>query len=443
MKKYFSKPETKERLKKNHKRWAEQNKEHLNKYFVMDTSGKKYSKKPLSLARAKRQLAALHIHTGHGLIVGYDKPEKSLKGGITNKRYYNFLERLMILSKNVYDNYDVSSDGDIKSSNPMELIMAMVQTYFSPTEYELINNSTLKDNLRQLFDVTHIDQFITLVRSFYPNGRFETFIRMFIRDFQNVDLSPNEKIDKIKELLKLVEFELLEEMFKQYIQEPVDYSKIRKEFKGGGYYQNELHRRMERFPEHIANPIIARTLPLLQEVGPSRQLFSNSPARQQQKQHIIDNAIDEAQEITNSRRQRILPRDSTYVTSMEDIENNDQVIDYDNNSSRGYYHSIDDWNAWLNERQRQGLPFTDPWSQVIVKDRNIERFIAKEQELNTELSRIETTLKAITSAFADFDRDTNKTKTVTQNLNQEVKATIRSVNEQYEALQRKLAGVAN
>ena len=33
MKKYFSKPETKERLKKNHKRWAEQNKEHLNNYI--------------------------------------------------------------------------------------------------------------------------------------------------------------------------------------------------------------------------------------------------------------------------------------------------------------------------------------------------------------------------------------------------------------------------
>jgi predicted transcriptional regulator len=33
LKKYFSKPETKERLKKNHKRWAEQNKEHLNNYI--------------------------------------------------------------------------------------------------------------------------------------------------------------------------------------------------------------------------------------------------------------------------------------------------------------------------------------------------------------------------------------------------------------------------
>jgi len=32
-KKYFSKPETKERLKKNHKKWVEQNKEHLSKYI--------------------------------------------------------------------------------------------------------------------------------------------------------------------------------------------------------------------------------------------------------------------------------------------------------------------------------------------------------------------------------------------------------------------------
>jgi hypothetical protein len=32
-KKYFSKPETKERLKKNHKKWSEQNKEHLKKYI--------------------------------------------------------------------------------------------------------------------------------------------------------------------------------------------------------------------------------------------------------------------------------------------------------------------------------------------------------------------------------------------------------------------------
>jgi hypothetical protein len=36
-------------------------------YFVMDTTGRKYSRKPLSLTRAKKQMTALHINTGHGL----------------------------------------------------------------------------------------------------------------------------------------------------------------------------------------------------------------------------------------------------------------------------------------------------------------------------------------------------------------------------------------
>ena len=40
------------------------------KYFVVDTSGKQYSKKPLPKARAERQLKALHINTGHGLYGG-------------------------------------------------------------------------------------------------------------------------------------------------------------------------------------------------------------------------------------------------------------------------------------------------------------------------------------------------------------------------------------
>lgn len=37
------------------------------KYYVVDTSGRRYSKKPLSLVKAKKQITALHIHTGHGL----------------------------------------------------------------------------------------------------------------------------------------------------------------------------------------------------------------------------------------------------------------------------------------------------------------------------------------------------------------------------------------
>ena len=36
------------------------------KYYVMDNSGRKYSHEPIPLARANKQLKALHIHTGHG-----------------------------------------------------------------------------------------------------------------------------------------------------------------------------------------------------------------------------------------------------------------------------------------------------------------------------------------------------------------------------------------
>ena len=41
-----------------------------NKYYVVDISGNKYSKKPLPKARAERQLKALHINTGHGFYGG-------------------------------------------------------------------------------------------------------------------------------------------------------------------------------------------------------------------------------------------------------------------------------------------------------------------------------------------------------------------------------------
>jgi hypothetical protein len=40
------------------------------KYYVVDTSGNQYSKKPLPKARAERQMKALHINTGHGLCGG-------------------------------------------------------------------------------------------------------------------------------------------------------------------------------------------------------------------------------------------------------------------------------------------------------------------------------------------------------------------------------------
>jgi hypothetical protein len=49
MKKYFSKPETKERLKKNHKKWSEQNKEHRKQYL------KEYREKNINKIRKTKR----------------------------------------------------------------------------------------------------------------------------------------------------------------------------------------------------------------------------------------------------------------------------------------------------------------------------------------------------------------------------------------------------
>ena len=71
----------------------------------------------------------------------------------------------------------------------------------------------------------------------------------------------------------------------------------------------------------------------------------------------------------------------------------------------------------------------------------IKGYSAKEQELKNALGRIDSTFKTITTSLSDMDRDTNKHKATTQKLNEEVKTTIRSINEQYAALQRALANV--
>jgi hypothetical protein len=112
-----------------------------------------------------------------------------------------------------------------------------------------------------------------------------------------------------------------------------------------------------------------------------------------------------------------------------------------NPNSYAWHPSYAQWIP-VSHVEEFSISVTPPPPPQEIPKKLIERFIAKEQELNTALNRIESTFKTIGNSLSDLDRDTNKTKTVTQNLNQEVKTTIRSVNEQYEALQRKLAGAA-
>lgn len=62
-----------------------------NKYFVMDITGRQYSKKPLPKSRAERQLKALHIHTGHGLTGGADDGDDAEMAGLNVQEPVEFV----------------------------------------------------------------------------------------------------------------------------------------------------------------------------------------------------------------------------------------------------------------------------------------------------------------------------------------------------------------
>jgi hypothetical protein len=144
---------------------------------------------------------------------------------------------------------------------------------------------------------------------------------------------------------------------------------------GSGYYQDELNRRLSRFPEHIANPIIERTLPLLKEVGPSKGLFTNDPEKQQRKQNIIDEAIAEAESQVRQRETRPIfksDEDLESVYDFEPIEQGTRLVDYNNNDYRhGRYISEPFWN----EMTRQGRT-QHPETREEINPRNVETYVA-------------------------------------------------------------------
>ncbi|WP_076541627.1 DUF4339 domain-containing protein [Shewanella sp. UCD-KL21] len=82
-----------------------------------------------------------------------------------------------------------------------------------------------------------------------------------------------------------------------------------------------------------------------------------------------------------------------------------------------------------------------PPAPAEIPQQLIEHFTAKERELNAALGRIDNTIQTISASMADIDRDTNRFKQTTKDLNDKVEATLKSVNEQYAALQKTLTGV--
>ena len=51
-------------------------------YWVVDTAGNKYENNPIPLARAKKQIIALHIHTGHGMRGGNNEMKAKIEEAI-------------------------------------------------------------------------------------------------------------------------------------------------------------------------------------------------------------------------------------------------------------------------------------------------------------------------------------------------------------------------
>ncbi|WP_394131962.1 DUF4339 domain-containing protein [Shewanella maritima] len=109
--------------------------------------------------------------------------------------------------------------------------------------------------------------------------------------------------------------------------------------------------------------------------------------------------------------------------------------------SYAWHQSYAQWVP-ISDVEEFEVAITPPPPPIEIPQELIERYLAKEQDLNSALNRIEGTLQTITGSLADLDRDTNRCKTTTQNLNEQVKTTLRSVNEQYAALQKNLAGVS-
>ncbi|MBT1443537.1 DUF4339 domain-containing protein [Shewanella sp. JM162201] len=87
-------------------------------------------------------------------------------------------------------------------------------------------------------------------------------------------------------------------------------------------------------------------------------------------------------------------------------------------------------------------PMSPPPPPGAIPAKLLAQFSEKEQELYQSLGKLDDSLTTLEAAIAALDQDINNSKADTQSLNQEVNATLRSINEQYEALQKRVAGLA-
>ncbi len=112
----------------------------------------------------------------------------------------------------------------------------------------------------------------------------------------------------------------------------------------------------------------------------------------------------------------------------------------ENPDSYAWHPSFNQWVP-VTEVDEFDLQIAPPPPPGAVPRELVEQLYAKESELYLSIEKIEENLVSLEATMIKVGEDINNSKTDTQSLNQEVNDVLRSINDQYEALQKRVAGL--
>lgn len=84
-----------------------------------------------------------------------------------------------------------------------------------------------------------------------------------------------------------------------------------------------------------------------------------------------------------------------------------------------------------------------PEQSLLVPKELTDKFLAKKQRLQTKLTSIDDSIKHTQSSLTKFEKQIEDYKSLTQNLNDEVKGAINNIEKKYSGLNKKIAQVKN
>jgi hypothetical protein len=153
---------------------------------------------------------------------------------------------------------------------------------------------------------------------------------------------------------------------------------------GGGIFKDELKARLQRFEPYIRSGVYQYYAPQLDAIKSGRNIFKGrffaDEDKRQQKRDIIESAIEDAEEIQETDNREDIDRIQTNLrnTPYRLIKKNENKVDIMsrqpiehgtpistikevNNGVTSYYHfKIPSLDAWEKEKERQGLPYSNP-----------------------------------------------------------------------------------